>query len=551
MIKNRFKTIENYFFILIVILNLFPVLSGKFFPTMDGATHLYNSNIINNLLFNHNTSLTDFFIFNSQPVPNWTGHFILSVFNLFLPAFIAEKILLVLYLISLPLFFRSLIKTISPDNYLLSYIIFPFTYSFLFVLGFYNFSLGIVFMFITLNFLIKNEINLGSAKILFQLFCLFTITYFSHIFIFILLLILIAIWLATKLIVDIINQTFPIKQIIIIYIKKAGAIAIASFLPLLLFAFYFYSRPYHIETGTFVNQSELISWLKNIRPIIAYSFIEEEIYTKKLAYLTFSIIIIVIYNRICRLKYISSLSVKSNILLALKNGINYSDCWLFSSILILFLYFKLPDSDNSAGYVSIRLGLLFFMILFLWLSSQKISNKFSVIAIGIILYCNFNLNYYYTSVIKGLNRTAIECNNISSYILPNSIVIPLNYSDHWLYGHFSNYLGIDKPMIILENYECGVGYFPIKWNDKSFPNTLLGMLGSNQLSCAHWKSNNQNLPVQADYVFILGNMDSKSDSCTNLIKENILANYSLVCQTNNCKLYQINNKKISSPNIDD
>ena len=127
-----FSTIEKYFFLIVTILNLIPVLSGKFFTTLDGAAHLYNSNLINILLFENNIDLQNFFVLNHEPVPNWTGHFILSFFNYFFPAFIAEKILVLLYLIGLPYSFRRLIKTISPDNYLLSYFIFPFSYSLFF-----------------------------------------------------------------------------------------------------------------------------------------------------------------------------------------------------------------------------------------------------------------------------------------------------------------------------------------------------------------------------------------------------------------------------------
>ena len=111
----EFSKIEKYIFFLILLLNLLPVLSYKFFPTMDGAAHLYNSNLINEMVLG-NKELHQYYIFNSMPVPNWIGHIILSFFNLFLPAHIAERILLISFLIGLPLAFRSLLKTISIEN---------------------------------------------------------------------------------------------------------------------------------------------------------------------------------------------------------------------------------------------------------------------------------------------------------------------------------------------------------------------------------------------------------------------------------------------------
>src|SRR6187549_2575351 len=143
---NKWSVVEKYFFFSLSIINLIPVLFYKFFPTLDGPAHLYNATIINQLLAG-NEYLEKFFRFNPEPVPNWTGHFLLSCFNLLLPAFIAEKLLLVLYLLGLPFSFRSLIKTIASGNVFISYYIFPFTYSFLFFLGFYNFCVGLVFLF--------------------------------------------------------------------------------------------------------------------------------------------------------------------------------------------------------------------------------------------------------------------------------------------------------------------------------------------------------------------------------------------------------------------
>ena len=103
----KIDKIEKWIFLLMTGINLFPVLIFKFFPTMDGAAHLYNSNLIGSLLFESNPQLNSFFCFNPEPVPNWTGHLFLSVFNCFLPAFIAEKVLLIFYFIGLPYAFRD------------------------------------------------------------------------------------------------------------------------------------------------------------------------------------------------------------------------------------------------------------------------------------------------------------------------------------------------------------------------------------------------------------------------------------------------------------
>ena len=65
-INISFQKIEPYFFCVITGLTLSPVLFYKFFPTMDGAAHLYNSNLIVQLLFHNNENLNQFFQINTN-----------------------------------------------------------------------------------------------------------------------------------------------------------------------------------------------------------------------------------------------------------------------------------------------------------------------------------------------------------------------------------------------------------------------------------------------------------------------------------------------------
>ena len=533
--KLKFSSIEKVFFFAIAVLNLIPAFASEFFATMDGAAHLYNSRIITELLVNSNSALADFFSFNSIPVPNWTGHFILSLFNLFLPANYAEKILVIIYLIGLPYSFRYLVKKINPDNMLLSYFIFPFTYSFLFLLGFYNFSLALVFLFFTLGFWMDNEKKDFTKGSIFILFLLITLTYFSHAFVFAILLFLLAAHI-------VFNNFFQhLDQLGLMFsniFKRLKVLVIASFIPVLLFLYYIYSTHTDTSNLSYVSPKELMEWLKNLRPLIVYNSVMEEAYTKKIVYLLALLCVIAVYDRInLILNRNEKLSVANKIYKVIKYFFALSDFWLIAAGAFLYLYFKLPDSDGNAGYVSVRLGLLFFLILILWLSSKKIPQWFSLTIISLLLFCHFSLNNYYTTVLKDLGKMAFSCNSAAKQIAPGSIVLPLNYSDNWLVGHFSNYLGAEKPMIILENYECSAGYFPLKWNESKIPNLKLGTIHATELSCTQWKSNPNNPEKMIDYVFIFGNIESKTDPCNLQIKNVLLEHYTLIDNNEHTQLY--------------
>ncbi|MCC7050764.1 MAG: hypothetical protein IT239_03170 [Bacteroidia bacterium] len=299
MYQNKLKhtQIEKYFFLLILVLHLSPVISVKFFPTMDGAAHLYNAQLINDLLFKGNTFLANFFKFNTEPVPNWIGHIILLLCKLIMPTYLAEKVLLLLYLIGLPLAFRAFVKILSPTNLLLTYFMFPFTYSFVFLMGFFNFSIALMLLFITLTYWIKHiETSFTFNKSVY-LFLLLTLTYFSHIFIFGILLFLISLYSAAYCLRNIINDPTEFNRPLVNLFKQASVLLAASFLPLTLFIYYFYSRGFY-GNNTYIEFSELVEWLKDIRPIIAYNRSVEQVYTLKLVYLLFALSSIAFYNRI-------------------------------------------------------------------------------------------------------------------------------------------------------------------------------------------------------------------------------------------------------------
>lgn len=536
----KFIRVEKYVFFLIAILNLLPVLIGKYYPTMDGAAHLYNSNIIIELLFGSNNQFETFFNFNKVLVPNWIGHFILSFFNLFLPAFLAEKILLLTYLIGLPYAFRLLIKTIKPENIEFSYLIFPFCYSFPFILGFYNFSIAIVLMLITLNFWLKTNNTVFSLKKTLIISLLFTLVFFSHVFIFSLVLFFIGLNILYNAFYQSIFNKKEIKILIKEALGKCWLLLIAAFIPLLLFCFYYFSTINSIRHYTFLESQELIEWIKQIRPIIAYNSILESVYTKKIFYIIGALFIISVYERINLLKNSYNLSRKRSFLSENKNILIKSDFWIIATLTICILYFTLPDSDQVAGFFSVRFGLLIFIFLIIWISTQKISKWVIWLSIISIIYFNVRLNNYYATVIKNLNKIAVNCESAAEYIEPNSIVLTINYSDNWLVGHFSNYLGVDKPIVILENYELGTGYFPLQWKDNSIPNLLLDNIDSGKLSCLQWKTNKSNSKKDIEYVFILGEISSEPDTCSQIITNN----YVLIYENESCSLYKIKNDKL-------
>jgi hypothetical protein len=157
-----------------------------------------------------------------------------------------------------------------------------------------------------------------------------------------------------------------------------------------------------------------------------------------------------------------------------------------------------------------------------------------------LLFFHFKLNNYYQDATKNLETIAIEYAEVAYHIESNSVVLPINYSGNWLMGHFSNYLGVDKPMIILENYECVAGYFPLKWNVTKMPDSRFGSITSDSLLCLQWHANPKEQVKKIDYCFVMGNIANGNTHCDSILQTTLNQNYHIVHTSLFSTLYKAN-----------
>ena len=526
----KFLLQEKFLFLLATLFTLIPVLVFRFFPTMDGAAHLYNSNLLNEIIFGSNEILSDFFVLNHKPVPNLTGHVILSFFNLFLPAFLAEKMFLTCYVVGLCYSYRRLVKSISSDS-LASYFIFPFVYSFVFILGFYNFSIALVFLFLTLSYWIRNESKSLGIKQIIVLFLLLSVAFFSHIFVFAILLMSLGILFITRIASNFYGSTNNKKEVLKNSLKKLGPLLISVLIPFALFVHYFYSRPPANKIG-YLPAQELKENLYNFRSILSYNSNEEYQYIEKIGYVFLLLLIVTVLVRLRKLIVNYQLNKK------IIGLFQHKDLWLLIGIILLVMYFFLPDSTSYGGFITTRVSLILYLIIMLWISAHKIPKIISVLMIGVVFYSHFFLVTYYTSLIKNLNEIAKDCNEAGKIIEPNSVILPLNYSQEWLALHFSNYMGIEKPMVILDNYEAVNDYFPLIWNWPHLTSPIYDNIAENNFLCMDSSTYLNQANYKVDYIFVLDDINNKEDECRDQKKKELLELTELVFENNNCKVYK-------------
>lgn len=512
---------EKLFFFIVALLNAMPIFLYKFFPSMDGAVHVHNAQNIVELLSNPESRLHDYMIFNPALVPNWGGHIVLSLFSLFLPAFLAEKSLFLIYFIGLPLAFRFFITKGMNQQPYLSYLIFPLVYTFLLGLGFYNLSLALILLFINLGFWLKIKEKRSGLKMVY-FFLLVTVLYFTHMFVFVVFGLSILVFFVWDLITDLTSEKVDgniqksFKKILFII----GGFSLSL---ILLIRQLFFSGEFTLKgQSKSLSLDQLLDGIWHIRGSIIYSKGEEG----NLNLIFFGMIaILTIFILLQRLRKVAP-----------KKSPN-ADALIITALILLILYFVVPNNlPGKGGHMSFRFIIAFYLFWVAWIAAHKIPGGVIIPAIVITLGVTFLVLSKRSVRINRLSDQAQEIYTLSKHIEPESVVLPLNYSKNWLHPHFSSFLGYKKPMIILQNYELGKRVFPLVWKP-DMPKVLLGGKRNNQV-CTWWKSNNKNKTNidTINYVFFWG---KKRNDCRKQLEQLVKKNYRLVDKTKRGKLYKL------------
>lgn len=491
---------EKYFFLLLVLLHLLPVLLLEFFVTHDGPSHVYNAYIISRLL--HSDPLTtQYFQFNPDLVPNWLGHLMLYFFNFFFDGNISERILLGLYIIGFPFSFRYLLLTLNKDAHWASYLIFPFIYTLLFYLGFFNFCIGIPLLFFSLSFLVRNVHGLSLKK--FPWFVLLgLLMYFSHIFVLVAFVMCAGIYLLTE--AEMQRRVNQLSMPLHLFFRKTGYLLLSVLPCIILLSVFVATKTEPGETFSALSLSEHFIFLFTARPLVTFRFEDEQVYSTVIASAFWFLLFYVIVKRLRRFEF------------------NINDCWLISSVVILLAYFFVPDALASGSFVSHRLLLIFYFFSIIWTGTNSVSQGMKIFSVPVFSVLSLFFLVYHYRESESLNREVQEYFTTVNVIDEGSVVLPISYSNNWLHSNLSDYLSTKKNIVILDNYEAAKTHFPTMWKEKMNPYTAMNF-SSTSGPCLKINGFEKVTGEKIDYVirwaYYLAVHDSCTDAMSNYINE--------------------------------
>lgn len=515
--------------VLVSVIQAIVVCWFPFFPSQDGPTHLHNADILNRYNSPDGKLAREYYTINTRPDPNWVVHGALACSMRVVSWRMAERMLLCLYVIGLPMGLWFLLRHVRPGSEVLAAMGLPLTLNYPLHMGFYGFCLGLAaFVWsIGLWFSCRGKFTPGRTAIL---SLAWVGVYFLHPVPAVMGILVVGgyalggvleSWPGGCMANDATDRPTNACRTLMWTIIAALPV---SFLILL------YMRGHTGGGGEDVDVT--LRWVKLRALLSLYSYDLHEIWISR--------------GVVCLFGVLAAIGAWYTA----KGGMRWS---AERTTLVVLLgctacYFVVPDMLGGGWFISDRLMVIVFLLATVWLGSVKSLGRHAVrvaqvggvlLAVGqlVVLAGNYAV----------LNEYLCEYVSVGKAIKSNTTLLPLTFShlsgdsDGTLvsrrvspFVHAASYIGLERQVLDFGNYEGTVGVFPLVFRPQRDPYTRIGENGGLELQPPRVKFEDYHNRTggNVDYVLIWGLRDSQTNlSDTAHITEQLNRNYTLVQRT--------------------
>ncbi len=469
----------KHLFVVLLLLHILPLWIFAYFPSQDGASHVYNGLVLKEYGKHENYKMRDAWQLNITIFPNWLSHIMLAALLYVFPPVIAEKVFLTIAIGMVPFAFFYFLNAVhrgetgKPPVY--AWLGFPFTYNYLLYMGFYNFQLSISFFFFSFGFWWKHKDDM-QVRYLVWLYVLLLLTYLSHIASYGLVVLGISVAGGCLLGAPAVNVAWQAR--------REGAVALFQKFILGLkpvFRFFLYMVPmyfvlieYYLQSlklhqqGNHRGMEWVWEYFLGIKSIVYFTDWHVPINYFLLAVLGIAIIISIGY-RIHR-----------------KEWVKQTDAFLVIALLFTYMFIRAPWSYGPGGWINDRIHLYILLLLGAWLipNMGKLPRYvitaylivFSLIHCGITAYDHGRIAVEITELVSGTHliepHTNFRHRSAGWHKSEASFAHYDKGSNKWIsknevkyvtpFVHSTAFYGVyAKDVGHLENYEAAFNYFPI------------------------------------------------------------------------------------------
>jgi len=489
---------ERAVFVVLLLLHLLPLVLLPAFPSQDGASHVEAA-----FNWRHYTDpdyplLREYYIRNPTPEPNLLGHLVLIVLLEVVPPVIAEKVMVAVLVILLPLGARYAIRAVAPGAAWLAVLVFPFVYAWPMHMGFFNFCWGLPLFFFVVGYWIRHRSALGLRQCI-DIAALSLVLWSAHVVPLVAALAVVALWLA---------------------FERRGALRTAvAFAPavLMLAAFFWRKQPVPSEAPPF---GTLLWALVRLESLV--SFHEAELVVSTLLVVLFAVL--------------TAAALRAA---RASQERRPADALLFAAAVFTVLYFIAPRRLAGGAYVNERLALFPFFALLPWLAAREIPERLrrtahaagaalAVAALGLHLWTG-----------RLIRDQVVELLSTAPQLESQRTLLPLAFAPQgWglskagprvkVFLHAASYLAAERDVVNLANYEGNYVHFPLIFRGEVNPFVHLareqGLEGDPP--CADIEAYEQATGKTIDYVLLWGMRRHMEDEpCTARLLEQLGRGY--------------------------
>ena len=515
MTKNEFASnvsVGQIIIIALLVIHLLPVWIFAYFPTQDGASHIYNSYVLKEYHKHENYRLREVYELRLTLFPNWTSHAFLALLMYVFPPIICEKILISICIGLLPLSLFYFLNNVQKAQTLFGLVGFIFAYNYLLHMGFYNFVLSMSLFFFTLGYWWKHRVKLTLTNIG-VMYVLLIATYLTHYQSYATLMMALTFFSVFLSLCEALFMTWGYREIsgdngrtLPSSLKRfVGKLKPAFLFLVTMLPAYFIMISYFLDRPRRAGGHKGFEWLKeyffSMKSLV--SFRDEHILIGRVLLVVFAIaFLLTLIDRVRNVYTFrrSSESDDTNERLWTRI-VNSRDVFLLLAIILTVMYFTFPWVGYGGGWINDRIHLYIFLV-FLPFFSIGLHKYIKYATAGIIIalslwHLGYNVQTYYL-----LNKDI--GNAISSAGMLEKHTILTSRPEEWNgpsdslgwkpkyvapFGHTECLLAVNNGIAYLMNYEAKTDHFPVRFRERDY--------SAESLAGKRWKT-----PFTADHLIL-------------------------------------------------
>ena len=485
--KARLLSVGYVTVIVLMVIHLLPVWGFKYFPTQDGASHIYNAYVLKEYHNHENYRLREVYKLNPTLFPNWTSHALLALLLYIFPPLICEKIVLTLCISLLPLSLFYFLNGIAKKNIVFGLVGFLYAYNYLLHMGFYNFVLSMSLFFFTFGYWWRVKDNLRVTNMV-VLYILLLATYFTHYHSYALLIMSLTFFALYGSVYDILQKVWgyketsqpPMDRFRVSIVKfKPTLIFLIGLIPayIILFSYYFYLTNTHGSDGDHKGFEWLNDYFFSMKSLV--SFRDDHVLIGRVLLVLFAVaFVLTIINRIQQYHHSESNEQGER---TWTRVVTQMDGFLIMAVFITAMYFIAPWSGYSGGWINDRFHLYIFLVL-LPFFAINLHRHINYAVAGIIIALSLWHLGYNVHTYTLLNRDITNALSLDGMDEKDTILMSepgewggfsdsLGFEPKYVepFGHIECLLAVKKGIAYLDNYEANTDHFPLQYKQKELP----------------------------------------------------------------------------------